>query len=430
MSNALAVPTSTAGTVESPAARRGTLLIVDDEEGPRQALRILFKDDYNLLLAPDGYTAVELSQKNRVDVAVLDIRMSGMSGIELLERLKYVDPAIEVVMMTAFETTDTLRQALRLRAADYINKPFDIATMRAAVANAFSRRMLSREINNNAAEVQELLGEFQNLKVDEQLSRIRGDIYASVFHDLKNSLTVIAGFGQLVTQRLGNGDSVGADDLEFVRKHLQTINRQVTGCIELSRRYLAYLSRQPGETPQVSVNQVVADLKELVDFHPSVEGHEFAVHPLPEDAQVRINGTDLIQVLLNLAVNAFQCTPQKHRVEIEARLLPQPLDLKAFKDSSQERILNLECFENTAPILSVAVKDNGPGVPPEVLPQMFNPYFTTKCSGKGTGLGLNIVQRLVKRANGVTHVRTSLGEGTTFTVYLPAVGSPSPSSAA
>src|SRR4051812_5637186 len=99
--------------------RKGTLLIVDDEDGPRQSLRIIFKDDYEILMAGDGATAIDLAQNNKIDVAVLDIRMSGMSGIEVLERLKYVDPGIEVVMMTAFETTDTMRQALRLRACDY-----------------------------------------------------------------------------------------------------------------------------------------------------------------------------------------------------------------------------------------------------------------------------------------------------------------------
>ena len=87
-----------------------------------------------MLLASDGSMAIALAHKHKIDVAVLDIRMAGMSGIEVLERLKHVDPAIEVVMMTAFETTDTIRQALRLRATDYINKPFDIRTMRAAVA--------------------------------------------------------------------------------------------------------------------------------------------------------------------------------------------------------------------------------------------------------------------------------------------------------
>ena len=90
------------------------------------SLQFIFKDDYNILTASNGLAAIELAQNNRVDVAVLDIRMSGMSGIELLERLKFVDPSIEVVMMTAFETTDTMRQALRLRACDF-RKRSDIA---------------------------------------------------------------------------------------------------------------------------------------------------------------------------------------------------------------------------------------------------------------------------------------------------------------
>ena len=132
-------------TPPSP-ARRGTLLIVDDEEGPRLSLKLIFKDKYDLLLADDGAKAIELAQQNDIDVAVLDIRMAGMSGIELLERLRFVRPDLEAIMITAFETTDTMRQALRLRAADYINKPFDIATIRAAVGAAMQRRMLERDI--------------------------------------------------------------------------------------------------------------------------------------------------------------------------------------------------------------------------------------------------------------------------------------------
>jgi len=399
---------------------RGTVLVVDDEEGSRQALQMIFKDDYNLLLAGDGPSAVQLAQKNHIDVAILDIRMSGMSGIEVLERLRYIDPAIEVIMITAYETTDTLRQALRLRAADYINKPFDVATIRAAVANAMSRRLLAREIHGNAKEMQELLTEFQNLKIAEQLSRIRGDIYASIFHDVKNSLTVISGFSQLISQRLGEAMPLSTEDLEWIKKHLRTINRQVQSCIELSRRYLAYLSKQTEEAPRVSINQVLNDLQDFIKYHPSAQDHDFELRPLAEDGTVLMSGTDLLQVLLNLAVNAFQCDTRKHRVEIEARLLPQPLELKSFRDTDEERILNLEGFDNTAPILAVAVRDNGTGIKPDVLPQIFNPYFTTKSGSKGTGLGLSIVLRLVKRAKGALHVKTKVGEGTTVTVYLPA----------
>ena len=101
---------------------RGTLLIVDDEESPRQSLRAIFKDEYNVLMADDGPTAVALAQNNAVDVAVLDVRLVGMSGIKVLERLRDVDPKIEVVIMTAFESIDTMRQALRLGARDYIER--------------------------------------------------------------------------------------------------------------------------------------------------------------------------------------------------------------------------------------------------------------------------------------------------------------------
>ena len=71
----------------SPTRPQGTLLIVDDEEGPRQSLRSIFKDEYNILLAGDGLTAIALAQNNNIDVAVLDVRLVGMSGIEVLERL-------------------------------------------------------------------------------------------------------------------------------------------------------------------------------------------------------------------------------------------------------------------------------------------------------------------------------------------------------
>src|SRR5476651_2766015 len=140
----------------TPSKRRGTLRIVDDEDGPRQSLRVIFKDDYDLLMAEDGPTAIKLAQENEIDVAVLDIRMAGMSGIEVLERLKYVKPDIEAIMMTAFETTDTIRQALRLRACDYINKPFDIATIRAAVSQAMQRRTLESEIHSSAEKLEHL----------------------------------------------------------------------------------------------------------------------------------------------------------------------------------------------------------------------------------------------------------------------------------
>ncbi|HEX4265391.1 MAG TPA: response regulator [Verrucomicrobiae bacterium] len=396
------------------------MLIIDDEEGPRLSLRVIFKDDYELFLASDGASAIDLAQKNKIDVAVCDIRMAGMSGIEVLERLKFVNPAIEVVMMTAFETTDTMRQALRLRACDYINKPFDISTMRAAVSNAMQRRTLESEIHDNAEQLQGMLVELQNQKIEEQIANTRGEIYASIIHDINGPLTVISGFVQLMNQRFGNATRMEMQDLEFIKDRLKIITRQVTNCIEISRRYLGFLRKQADEAPRVPVNQLLTDLHQLINVHPSLGNNEFIIHPLFEEIGVNINGTDLIQILLNLSVNAFQCAPHSHTVEIEGHVLHEPLDLASFKDCSETRFLNVENFDNIAPVLQLSIRDDGPGIPPEVLPKIFQPYFTTKAARQGTGLGLNIVQRLIKEARGALRVQTRVGEGTTFTIYVPA----------
>jgi len=404
--------------------RRGTLLIVDDEEGPRMSLRVIFKDSYDLLMAEDGLTAIELAQKHDIDVAVLDIRMAGMSGIEVLERLRYVNADIEAIMITAFETTDTIRQALRLRACDYINKPFDVSTIRNAVTGAMQRRMLESEIHTSAEKVHELLGELQNQKVEEQIAKTRGDIYASIIHDINGPLTVVSGFIQLLNKRLNRTAGLEVDDLEFIKERMRIVERQVSNCIEISRRYLGFLRQQGNEAVATGVHQLVTDLEQLVRVHPSIQENDFHVTKPAEDIAVRINGTDVIQILLNLVVNAFQCSSQPHKVNVSGEVLHMPLNLTGFKDGDADRFLNVESMDNTAPLVKFQVSDDGPGIPAEVLPKIFQPYFTTKGPRQGTGLGLNIVQRLIKEANGALHVHTRRGEGTTFTVYLPAAKLP------
>ena len=399
--------------------RRGTLLVVDDEEGPRLSLRVIFKDKYDLLMAEDGPTAIELAQKHPIDVAILDIRMAGMSGIEVLERLRFVQPDIEAVMITAFETTDTMRQALRLRAADYINKPFDIATIRNAVSGAMQRRMLEGEIHSSAEKVHALLGELQNQKVEEQIARTRGDIYASIIHDINGPLTVVSGFIQLLNKKLNRVSSLEVEDLEFIRERLNIIERQISNCIEITRRYLGFLRHQPDEMQSTGVCQLIRDLEQLVRVHPAIQDNEFSVVPPATDICVKLNGTDVIQILLNLTVNAFQCLPQPHRVTMGVEILRAPLELAIFKDGPNDRFLNLEGVRNNTPLVKFWIADTGPGIPPEVLPKIFQPYFTTKGPRQGIGLGLNIVHRLIKEGNGALHVHTQAGEGSTFTVYLP-----------
>ncbi len=401
--------------------RKPTLLVVDDEEGPRQSLRVVFKDDYNILLAESGPKAIEIARQNRIDAVISDIRMAGMSGIELLGKLKAVDPSIEVIMLTAYETIETARQALRYGACDYLNKPFDIGTMRTAVANAVERRNISDEMRLNNMKLLELQGQLQNQKLQDEISKSRGEIYASIIHDINGPLTIISGFIQLINQRISDAHRVEGEDLEMVKDRLKRMTRQVTNCIEISQRYLSFMRQRSNECAQVRVNQVLSDIEELLRAHPTTQHHELFVNILPEDVTLQINGTDLIQILLNLAINGFQSSELPHAVKVEGKLCSDTSALSTMRSGPNDALLNQDGFKNFGPILRISVEDTGPGIPPELLARIFEPYFTTKAEGKGTGLGLSIVHRLLKSADGLLHLHSVLGEGTSFNLYLPAL---------
>lgn len=403
---------------------RPTLLIVDDEEGPRQALRIVFRDDFKILLADCGAAAMEIARNNPIDAAVLDIRMEDMSGTDLLAKLKEVDPSIQVVMLTAYETYESARKALRSGACDYLNKPFDISTIRAAVANAMERRTRAVEIHETHHSLKDLKIELEDKKLQEEIARTRGEIYASVIHDINGPLTIISGFLDVVSQKIGKHERIEGEDLDFLKDRLTRITRQVNNCVQISRRYLSFLRNKTSEQPPVGVNQILIDLGELLKPNPDVQKNQLVIHLLAQDVVANVNGTDLMQILLNLIVNALQCSAEPHRVEVHGERLESPLNLDLFTESPELRFINRDRFENTAPMVAISVEDDGPGIPAELTDKIFETGFTTKPGDKGTGLGLSIVKRLVREGKGAICLKTTPNSGTAFTVYLPAHPTP------
>ena len=102
------------------------LLVVDDEDGPRQSLNMIFSDDYDVTIATSGEEAIRFSSESPFHVVLTDIRMRGLSGIDVLREVKKLDSNTEVIVLTAYETLETARQAISLGASEYLKKPFDI----------------------------------------------------------------------------------------------------------------------------------------------------------------------------------------------------------------------------------------------------------------------------------------------------------------
>ena len=295
--------------------KRPVLLVVDDEEGPRQSLKIVFKTDYEVLLANDGKSALELIQRHEVSVAILDILMAGMSGIELLAQMKEIKPSIGVIMLTAYETLETARHAIRYGACDYLNKPFDITAMRSAVARALEKNRLAESLSATDEKLNALQEEIQDQKLQQEIIRTKGEIYASVLHDINSPLTVISGYVEMINEAIRDAASVEGEQLEIIKDDLGKLTGQVARCFEISKRYLSFLHNNPsGDRARVGMNQILADMKELLTRHPSASGNKLTITELPEDVVADINGTDLLQILLNLTLNALQCTDQPHIV--------------------------------------------------------------------------------------------------------------------
>ena len=131
---------------ETSPALRPVILVVDDESGLRESFHLILDDDYDVLDAPDGPAALDVLRTSHVDLVLLDIRLPGMDGIEVLERIKAIDETVEVILVTAVKTVRTAVAAMKLGAFDYVTKPFEEDELLSLVRRALERRSLEREV--------------------------------------------------------------------------------------------------------------------------------------------------------------------------------------------------------------------------------------------------------------------------------------------
>src|SRR5438309_11652739 len=125
---------------------RPVVLVVDDDPGIRESFRLILEDHYDVVDVPDGPSALDVVHASQVDLVLLDIRLTGMDGIEVLERIKAIDEGIEVILVTAVKTVRTAVAAMKLGAFDYLTKPFEEEELLSLARRALERRALEREV--------------------------------------------------------------------------------------------------------------------------------------------------------------------------------------------------------------------------------------------------------------------------------------------
>ena len=134
--------------------KKATILVVDDERGVRQSFNMVLKDDYNVLLAETGENALDILSKTTVDMILLDIRLPDIDGIELLQKLKEMDPNTEIIMVTAIKEIQTAVKAIKLGAYEYVIKPFSVDDVMTLIGRALEKRNLLREVTYLRSELE------------------------------------------------------------------------------------------------------------------------------------------------------------------------------------------------------------------------------------------------------------------------------------
>src|SRR3989442_5898387 len=209
------------------------ILVIDDEMGPRESLRMLLKPNYRVHTADCVEAGLKLLKEKRPDTIVMDIRMPGMSGIEGLRKIREIDPHVAVIMLTGFGALETAKEALRLGANDYISKPFDAREMREVIGRNVERTRIQRTGVNAAAEIKELNNRLlKELAQKERLASL-GQASAEFVHDLGNPLTIVWGYVQLLAKKLERSENNENTDKAAEIRELNIIEENVRLCREL-----------------------------------------------------------------------------------------------------------------------------------------------------------------------------------------------------
>ena len=375
------------------ASTRSKVLVIDDELGPRESLRILLKNEYEVHLAECVLRGLDLLKQHRPDVIIMDIRMPGMSGIEGLREIRKLDPDIAVIMLTGFGALETAQEALRLGANDYLKKPFDTKEIVEVV-----RQNVRRTATNRRRKDMEQQLEALNKQLTSEMSRKErmsslGEASAELVHDLRNPLTVVHGYVQIMSEDLQqaqagtrSGSDATADYLLAIEKGVRRCRELIDAWQDLGRKTLHDL---------VPIDPV-AIVRETVDSQRHIaETNRGAILFQVENPDCRILGdaTQLGRALQNIIGNAAD----------------------ALRDTGGSVQVTMRCEGDD---VCIAVRDDGVGISEENLARLFQPYFTTKGRGKGTGLGLFITRKIIEDHQGRINIRSRPGEGTTVEVRL------------
>lgn len=356
------------------------ILVIDDEEAMRDSCtQILVKQGFRVETAADGQTGLEKAASLKPDLALIDLKMPGISGFEVLEKIKEINPEIIPIVITGYATVESAVEAMKKGAYDFLPKPFTPEELRIIIRRALEKR--------------ELIQEAERLKREKKL--LEENFITLVSHQLRSPLVAIQQYFETIL-----GGYAGEISPE-IREMVQRGRERIKGLLQLINDWLdlARINRQElvSRFKPISCQTIIQ--KQIDLYKPLAQESSIEIKMEIDTSKdiVKADEQSLEQALGNIIHNAIKYNRPQGKVVIRLREMNGHL--------------------------AIDIEDTGIGIPPEHLPYIFDQFYRVPQTGrgmtKGSGLGLSIAKKIIEAHDGRIEVKSTPGEGSTFTVILP-----------
>ncbi|MEZ4526221.1 MAG: response regulator [Desulfobacterales bacterium] len=409
------------------------VLIIDDDRVIRESLSVFLEDSGFLVSeAENGRMGLEIfRRKKRPDIVLVDLRMPEVDGLDVLAAVTKEAPETPIIVVSGTGVMQDAIEALRLGAWDYVTKPIqDMEVLEHAVRKALERARLlvenrkyrehlESEIRKRTAELEERTKQLEiaNERLKEEMEEHQrseallrhaqkmealGTLAGGIAHDFNNILFPIIGYTELVMDDISENSPM--------YRNLEQILKAAFRAKDLVSQILAFSRRSDTERSPVNIRMIVKEvLKLLRATLPSTI--EIQQNAAPGCRDVLGDPTQIHQVMMNLCTNAYHAMREKGGIlSIQVRETEIPDEDSGFLPSVPP-----------GNYVRISVSDTGYGMTEEIREHIFDPYFTTKDPGEGTGLGLSVVHGIVRNHKGHITVHSQPGKGSTFDIWLPVV---------
>jgi len=376
-----------------------SVLVVDDEPSLLEGLQVFLEDEgYEVHLSSNGDNALKVFRKIYPEIVITDLRMPGLSGIEMIRGIKHLKQDTTIIVLTGFGSIEAAVESIRLDVFDFLNKPIDLDILKTTLNRARKSIEAIQQAESETNMLREQLAlakshiQIQQKSLEKQEAQAAVErSMAGMLHNLNNALSYIMGQSQL---------------FQLVHPEIDVFKKIDQQACRMAQIIWSFIRKTRGSENRpedwLDLNTILDEGVKFLETHPTFHGYLETKWRLADKLPLfKGNAEDFAQTFENLLFNAAE----------------------AMNGQTVKKLV-LETVYDDAEIC-ISIQDNGPGIPRELHDRIFEPFFTTK-TGKpgssgnfGTGLGLYSCRQIIQEYGGTIEAFSEPGQGATFKIHLP-----------